>query len=31
MLRDYLKGSAWFAGEGWNGVSKVSVGIARRP
>lgn len=30
MLRDYLKGSAWFAGEEWNGVSKVSVGIARK-
>ncbi|MES2415293.1 MAG: 2-hydroxychromene-2-carboxylate isomerase [Pseudomonadota bacterium] len=30
MLRDYLTGSDWFAGEGWNSVSKVSVAIVRK-
>ena len=30
MLRDYLAGDAWFAGEDWESVSKVSVGIARK-
>lgn len=30
MLRDYLTGSDWFAGDGWNGVSQVSVGVARK-
>jgi 2-hydroxychromene-2-carboxylate isomerase len=30
MLRDYLSGDAWFDGEGWNGVSKISVGISRK-
>jgi 2-hydroxychromene-2-carboxylate isomerase len=29
MLRDYMAGSEWFAGDGWNGVSNVSVAIAR--
>ncbi|MBW8721564.1 MAG: DsbA family protein, partial [Polaromonas sp.] len=30
MLREYLLGNAWFDGEGWNGVSNISVGIARK-
>ena len=30
MLRDYLAGDAWFAGEDWESVSKVSVGITRK-
>jgi 2-hydroxychromene-2-carboxylate isomerase len=30
MLRDYLAGDAWFTGEDWESVSKVSVGIARK-
>ncbi len=30
MLRDYLAGDAWFAGEDWESVSKVSIGIARK-
>ena len=30
MLREYLLGNAWFDGEGWNGVSKISVGISRK-
>ena len=30
MLRDYLSGDAWFEGEGWNGVDKISVGISRK-
>jgi 2-hydroxychromene-2-carboxylate isomerase len=30
MLREYLLGNAWFEGEGWNGVSKISVGITRK-
>ncbi len=29
MLREYLLGNAWFEGEGWNGVDKISVGIKR--
>jgi 2-hydroxychromene-2-carboxylate isomerase len=30
MLREYLLGNAWFDGEGWNGVSNISVGITRK-
>lgn len=30
MLREYLSGNAWFDGDGWNGVSKISVGISRK-
>ncbi|MGH8857113.1 MAG: 2-hydroxychromene-2-carboxylate isomerase [Polaromonas sp.] len=30
MLREYLLGGPWFSGPDWNGVSKVSSGIARR-
>lgn len=30
MLRDYLLGSTWFSGAGWNDVSQVSSGIERR-
>ena len=30
MLRAYLLGSAWFDGPGWDSVSTVSAGIARR-
>lgn len=30
MLREYLLGNAWFDGEGWNGVSSISVGITRK-
>lgn len=30
MLREYLLGNAWFEGEGWNGVQKISVGITRK-
>lgn len=30
MLRDYLTGSEWFEGAGWNSVSQVSVGITRK-
>jgi 2-hydroxychromene-2-carboxylate isomerase len=30
MLREYLLGNAWFEGEGWNGVSNISVGITRK-
>lgn len=30
MLREYLLGNAWFDGEGWNGVSNISVGIMRK-
>jgi 2-hydroxychromene-2-carboxylate isomerase len=30
MLREYLLGNAWFDGEDWNGVSKISVGITRK-
>lgn len=30
MLREYLLGDAWFEGEGWNGVSKIPVGVARK-
>ena len=30
MLREYLLGNAWFDGEDWNGVSNISVGIARK-
>lgn len=30
MLRDYLLGSTWFSGPGWNNVSQVSSGIERR-
>jgi 2-hydroxychromene-2-carboxylate isomerase len=30
MLREYLLGNAWFDGDGWNGVGKISVGITRK-
>ena len=30
MLRDYLTGSDWFAGDGWDGVRKVETGISRK-
>jgi len=30
MLRSFLLGEAWFAGEDWENVSKVSIGIARK-
>lgn len=30
MLRDYLTGSEWFAGDGWDGVRKVETGITRK-
>ena len=30
MLRDYLRGDPWFAGEGWHGVGQVTYGIERR-
>jgi 2-hydroxychromene-2-carboxylate isomerase len=30
MLRDYLTGSEWFAGNGWDGVRKVEAGVTRK-
>jgi len=30
MLREYLLGNAWFEGDGWNGVSRIAVGISRK-
>lgn len=30
MLRDYLTGSEWFAGDGWDGVCKVETGVTRK-
>jgi len=30
MLREYLAGNAWFEGDGWNGVSRIAVGISRK-
>ena len=29
MLRDYLLGDAWFAGDAWDGAADVPVGISR--
>ena len=31
MLRDYLRGDAWFAQGHWEGVSTVGAGVVRRP
>jgi len=30
MLRDYLLGGAWFAGDGWQGVKNVLTGVRRQ-
>ncbi|MES2282649.1 MAG: 2-hydroxychromene-2-carboxylate isomerase [Pseudomonadota bacterium] len=30
MLRDYLTGSEWFAGDAWDGVCKVETGVTRK-
>jgi 2-hydroxychromene-2-carboxylate isomerase len=30
MLRDYLQGSDWFAGDAWDRASQVSVGVTRK-
>lgn len=29
MLRDYLQGDAWFAGDAWHGVHDIHVGVKR--
>jgi hypothetical protein len=29
MLRDYLQGGPWFAGDDWDAAANVPVGIAR--
>ena len=30
MLRDYLRGEAWFDGPGWHAVGRIAAGAARQ-